>query len=235
LKPIFLSIHQLMTIFSELTQKILTPQTTRPGKFWIFLPVVGCILFIILYVVAAFLYPGGSGTNKTSVGYNWMENYWCNLLNKTAINGQVNNAKPVAMTAMVILCISLSFFWMFFPVVLQLKKHHRNIIQMAGTASMFAAFLLLTKVDHDLAVNFSSSLGLVAMLGVLVALYQLKWNKLFAFGLFNLLLVALNNYLYYIISDLTYLPIVQKLTFLSFLFWICCIEIKMDKKKIANV
>ena len=92
---------------------------------------------------------------------------------------------------------------------------------------MIAAFLLLTKIDHDLAVNFSSSLGFVAMLGVLVALYQLKWSKLFAFGLFNLLLIALNNYLYYIISDLTYLPIVQKLTFLSFLFWICSIEMKM--------
>ena len=92
---------------------------------------------------------------------------------------------------------------------------------------MIAAFLLLTNIDHDLAVNFSSSLGFVAMLGVLVALYQFKWSKLFAFGLFNLLLIALNNYLYYIISDLTYLPIVQKLTFLSFLLWICCIEMKM--------
>jgi len=109
----------------------------------------------------------------------------------------------------------------------QLKKYHRLIIQIGGTASMIAAFLLLTNIDHDLAVNFSSSLGLVAMLGILVALYQFKWSKLFAFGLFNLLLIALNNYLYYIISDLTYLPIIQKLTFLSFLFWICCIEMKM--------
>ena len=92
---------------------------------------------------------------------------------------------------------------------------------------MIAAFLLLTNIDHDLAVNFSSSLGFVAVLGVLVALYQLKWSKLFAFGLFNMVLIALNNYLYYIISDLTYLPIVQKLTFLSFLLWICSIEMKM--------
>jgi hypothetical protein len=114
-----------------------------------------------------------------------------------------------------------------FPMLAQLKKYHRLIIQIGGTASMIAAFLLLTNIDHDLAVNFSSSLGLVAMLGILVALYQFKWSKLFAFGLFNLLLIALNNYLYYIISDLTYLPIVQKLTFLSFLFWIYCIEMKM--------
>jgi hypothetical protein len=95
---------------------------------------------------------------------------------------------------------------------------------------MIAAFLLLTNIDHDIPVNFSSSLGFVAMLGVLIALYQLKWNKLFAFGLFNLVLIALNNYLYYIIGDLTYLPIVQKLTFLFFLFWICCIEMKMYSK-----
>ena len=201
--------------------------TTRPGNFWILLPVIGCVLFIILYIVAALLYPGGSETDKTSVGYNWTENYWCNLLNRSAINGQINTAKPVAMTAMIILCISLSFFWIRFPILVHLKKYHRLIIQIGGTASMIAAFLLLTNIDHDLAVNFSSLLGFVAMLGVLVALYLLKWNKLFAFGLFNLLLIALNNYLYYIISDLTYLPIVQKLTFLSFLFWICCIAMKM--------
>jgi hypothetical protein len=135
------------------------------------------------------------------------------------------------MTAMIILCISLSFFWVLFPIVVQLKKYHRLIIQIGGTVSMIAAFLLLTNTDHDIAVSFSSSLGFVAMLGVLAALYQLKWSKLFAFGIFNLLLVALNNYLYYIISDLTYLPIVQKLTFLSFLFWICCIEIKCTSIK----
>ena len=205
----------------------MTHQTTRPGKFWILLPIIGCVLFIILYVVAALLYPGGSEIDKTSVGYNWTENYWCNLLNNTAINGQINTAKPVAMTAMVILCISLSFFWILFPILVQLKKYHRIVIQIGGTASMMAAFLLLTNIDHDLVVNFSSSLGFVAMLGVLVALYQLKLSELFAFGLFNLLLIALNNYLYYIISDLTYLPLVQKISFLSFLFWICCIEMKM--------
>ena len=202
-------------------------RTTRPRNFWILLPVIGCVLFIILYIVAAFLYPGGSRTDKTSVGYNWTENYWCNLLNNTAINGQINTAKPIAMTAMIILCISLSFFWILFPILVQLKKYHRIVIQIGGIASMMAAFLLLTNIDHDLVVNFSSSLGFIAMLGVLAALYQLKWSKLFAFGLFNLLLIALNNYLYYIISDLTYLPIVQKLTFLSFLFWICFIEMKM--------
>jgi hypothetical protein len=208
----------------------LTQLTTKLGKFWILLPVIGCILFVILYVVAALLYPGGSAIDKTSAGYNWMENYWCNLLNNTAINGQINSAKPVAMTAMVILCISLSFFWIWFPILVQLKKNHRLFIQIGGTASMIAAFLLLTNIDHDLAVNFSSSLGFVAMLGVLVALYQLKWSKLLVFGLYDLLLVALNNYLYYIVSDLTYLPIVQKLSFLSFLFWICFIEMKMYSK-----
>jgi len=205
----------------------LTRLTTKPRNFWILLPVIGCVLFIILYVVAALIYPGGSETNRASVGYSWSENYWCNLLNNKAINGQINTAKPVAMTAMVILCISLSFFWILFPIVAQLKKYQRIIIQFGGTVSMIAVFLLLTNIDHDIVVNISSSLGFVAILGVLVALYQLRWSKLFIFGLFNLFLIALNNYLYYIINDLTYLPIVQKLTFVSFLFWICCIEMKM--------
>ena len=95
---------------------------------------------------------------------------------------------------------------------------------------MATAFLLMTKIDHDLAINISSSLGLIALLGTLLALYQLKWKSLFVFGLFNILLIGLNNYFYHISGNLTYLPIVQKISFLSFLVWICCIEVKLYQR-----
>lgn len=212
----------------------MTQLRTAPGKFWILLPVLGCVLFIILYVIAALLYPGGHEANKNSTGYSWTKNYWCNLLNDTAINGQVNIAKPVAMIAMLILCISLSVFWLAFPALVQLRKYHRFIIQIAGIVSMLTAFLLLTDTDHDLAVNISSSLGFIAMIGTLVALYQLKWTMFFAFGIFNALLIGLNNYIYHISGDLTWLPIIQKFGFLFFLVWICCIGMKLYRREKIN-
>ena len=221
----------------------MTAQSNRSKNSWILTPFIGSFLFVILYVIAAFLYPGGSGADKTAIGYNWTNNYWCNLLSEKAINGQANTARPVAVIAMFILCLSLSTFWILFPVVTQLKKYHKLLIQVAGTLCMLTSFLLLTGIDHDLAVNTSSAFGLIAMTGTLIALYQLKCPSerpsragkwLFVIGLFDLLLVALNNYLYHS-NEMTYLPIVQKFSFLSFLVWFSVISIALYQRSRSRI
>ena len=206
----------------------------RSKRIWVLTPFIGSLLFIILYIIAALLYPGGSGTDKTAIGYSWTNNYWCNLLSEKAINGQTNTARPVAVIAMFILCLSLSIFWILFPALTHLKKYHRLLIQVAGTVSMLASFLLLTGIDHDLAINTSSAVGLIAMTGTLIALYQLKWKWLFAIGLFDLLLVALNNYLYHS-NKMMYLPLVQKFSFLSFLVWFSFISISLYQRSRSGI
>ncbi len=207
-------------------RNILTAQPNRSKNIWILIPIIGSFLFVFLYVIAAVMYPGGSGTDKTVSGYSWIDNYWCNLLNEKAINGQTNEARPVAIAAMLIPGATLSAFWILFPALMQLKRYHRLLIQIAGTVGMVASFLLLTKIDHDIAINTSSAFGLIAMLGTMIALYQLKWKVLFVLGLFDLLLITLNNYLYHT-EQMTYLPLVQKFSFLSFLVWFCLIALKL--------
>jgi hypothetical protein len=216
----------------------LTTVLHRSKNIWILTPIIGSFLFVILYVIAAILYPGGSGINKTAIDYSWTDNYWCNLLSEKAINGQINTARPVAVAAMFVLNLSLSTFWILFPALTQLKKYHKLLIQVAGTACMLTSFLLLTSIDHDLAINTSSAFGLIAMIGTLIALYQLKCPPerpsragkwLLALGLFDLLLVALNNYLYHS-NEMIYLPVVQKFSFLSFLVWFCLIDLELYRK-----
>lgn len=209
-------------------------QSNRSKNSWILATFIGSFLFVILYIIAALLYPGGSGANKAATGYSWTNNYWCNLLNEKAINGQTNTARPIAVLAMLVLCLSLSAFWILFPALTQLKKYHRLLIQVAGTVCMLTSFLLLIRIDHDLAVNTSSLFGLIAMIGTLIALYQLKWKWLVAIGLFDLLLVALNNYLYHS-NEMMYLPIVQKFSFLSFLVWFSLISIKLYYKSTHKI
>ena len=206
----------------------------RSKSIWILIPLIGSFLFIILYIIAALLYPGGSGANKTAIGYSWTNNYWCNLLSEKAINGQINTARPVAVTAMFILGLSLSSFWIQFPTLIQLKRYYKLLIQLAGTVCMLLSFLLLTNVDHDLAINTSSAFGLIAMMGTLGALYQLKWKWLFALGLFDLLLIALNNYLYHS-NEMIYLPVVQKISFLFLLSWFSLISINLYQKSGSGV
>jgi len=168
------------------------------------------------------------------MGYSWTNNYWCNLLNEKAINGQANTARPVAVPAMFILGLSLSSFWILFPTLTQLKKYHRLLIQVTGTVCMLTSFLLLTSIDHDLTINTSSAFGLIAMLGTLIALYQLNWKWLFAIGFLDLLLVALNNYLYHS-NEMLYLPVVQKLSFLSFLVWFSFIGINLYQRSKSRI
>ena len=213
----------------------MTTQANRSGSFWILIPIFGSLLFIVLYVIAAFLYPGGSETDKTSIGFSWTHNYWCNLLHENAINGQPNTAKPFAMTGMLILCLALSTFWLVFPQYVIAGKNLKITIQISGIASMLSSFFLLTNINHDLIVNVASSLGLVATIGTLICLYKVKWFGLFIFGLFNILLVGLNNYLYNTTGMMIYLPSAQKISFLSFLVWICLININLYQRSVRIV
>lgn len=194
------------------------------------MPVFGITVFVVLYIVATILYPGGSQADKNSVGFSWINNYWCNLLNENAINGQHNTAKPVAITGMFVLFLTLALFWFLFPKYIILRTKLKLTIQASGTIAMAIAFFLFTSINHDLIVNLASVFGLVATIGTFIGLYKQKWFGLFAFGILNILLVVINNYVYYTVELIFYLPVIQKISFASFLIWICCIDINLYQK-----
>jgi hypothetical protein len=200
---------------------------------WFWIPLLGIPSFVLLYVWASFYYPGGSQADAQSTGFSWVNNYWCNLLNSTAINGQTNPAQPIAMTAMVVLCISLAVFWYLFPMISLSKTLSVRITQFTGVAAMGTALLLNSSVDHDLITNLASLLGLMAVVGTLIGLRRLQWNILFWFGTMNLLLVLLNNFLYYNPELIGYLPLVQKISFAAFLIWFFLISMKSKKVEVC--
>ena len=202
----------------------------KQKNIWALTPIFGIVVFIVLYIVAALLYPGGSQVDKNSIGFSWINNYWCNLLNEKAINGQYNPAKPVAITGMLVLCFTLSLFWFLFARHMQIGKRLKLIIQISGTLSIVIAFFLLTNIDHDLVLNLASSLGVIATIGTFIGLYKNKLYLLFAFGLLIILLVGLNNYVYYTKTLIIYLPVIQKISFAAFLIWICCIDIILYRR-----
>ena len=39
-----------------------------------YLPIIGILLFWVLFIYAATLYPGGSQADSNSVGYDWVNN-----------------------------------------------------------------------------------------------------------------------------------------------------------------
>jgi len=212
----------------------MAPQSIKVNSIWILTPVFGALLFVVLYIIAADSYPGGSQADKNSVGFSWINNYWCNLLNDNAVNGQHNPAKPVAMAGMLVLCVTLSFFWYIFPQYIRLRSMLARTTQICGILAMATAFLLYTHFNHDFIINLASIFGLVATVGIFVGLHKVRWYWLFAFGWLNIFLVGLNNYLYNTNGMIVYLPLVQKISFASFLLWFCCIDINLYRKSFVQ-
>ena len=203
-------------------------KTSNVKRFIVLIPLFGALLFVVLYIVATLLYPGGSQADKNGVGFSWTHNYWCNLLNEQAINGQVNPARPVAMIAMFVLCVTLAMFWFLFARIINFSAKASFTLSFSGFVSMSVAMFLFTSY-HDMVINVAGFFGLIALTGTFVGLYKNKWLPLFIFGLFNLALVIVNNILYYS-GSLKYLPVVQKISFLFFLVWICWIDLRLYLK-----
>lgn len=193
------------------------------------LPVIGFCLFIILYFVAAALYPGGSEVNRSAKGFSWMHNYWCDLLETHAENGEPNKAKTIAIIAMSVLCLSIALFWHFIPRLFSFKSLFKKIIQYTGILSMI--ILVFLQVDfHDMVINISGVLGIIAIAGTLIGLYKNQSYILFILGLLCVFLFFLNNYIYYTKQWLYHLAIIQKLSFLLFLLWFSLINIQLFQK-----
>ncbi len=199
------------------------------------IPVWGSIVFSLLYFLATLYYPGGSAFNRDTKGFSWANNYWCNLLDGKAINGQPNSAQPVAWVAMLVLCFTLTYFWWIFPRYTTLRRYTKAMIRVSGLLAMGVGILLFTRIDHDLITNLASLLGLIATVGTFTGLYKNGWKGLFLFGVLNILLVIANNFLYYNEAYISYLPLVQKITFASFLAWICCISFRMRRAEYQRI
>ena len=197
---------------------------------WALLPVWGICLFVLLYIVATFFYPGGSDVDKATAGFSWQHNYWCELMASQAQNGKVNTARPVSITAMFVLAISLTVFWYQIPRLLNGVKSSKQIIQCSGIASMLIMPFMFTG-SHDMVMNIAALLGCIALIGLLTKLFTHKMYWLFGYGIFCLVLCGINNYVYYTSNFLYWLPVIQKISFIAFLSWFVLVTIRLLKSK----
>lgn len=192
-------------------------------------PIIGIILFFALYVYASSLYPGGSQWDEEATGFDWEHNYWCNLLNEYAINGQYNPARRTAIGALFILCISLGVFFLNFGRTYVSFGKWKKLIPTAGILSMMFASLVFTKY-HDLMTTLSSVFGFIAVLGIIIETYRSHNQLLKIWGVIAIFLLGLNNYIYYTENFIETLPVLQKLTFLIVLLWVIVCSVMLYKK-----
>ncbi len=192
-------------------------------------PTFGILLFVGLFFIAASMYPGGSQFNPNSTGFSWADNYWCNLLYEEAINGETNPARPFAIVGMGFLCGSLALFFYMFPKYYPLNKIWDRIIQISGVLSMLLAASISTE-HHDIMTTLSSLSGLCTLVGILMSLYKNKLRGFMYTAFFCIILLGVNNYIYYSENYLYYLPIIQKITFAVILLWVIALNFSFLKR-----
>lgn len=201
----------------------------KPDSTYIIIPLAGICLFILLYIAAAFLYPGGNEYDGSAKGFSWQNNYWCELLNSYAENKEINPARPVAIIGMAVLALSLVMFWYHIPKLFNFRSYLNITIRTAGILSMAVLPFLFTG-SHDAVINIAGTLGITSMIVVLVGLYQIRFYSLFFLGIICIILCFVNNYIYYTTNWLPQLPVIQKITFIFFLSWFGCLNIQLYKK-----
>lgn len=188
-------------------------------KYVTYIPIIGCAIFIGLYGYATQIYPGGSNAFPDAVGFDMMHNYWCDLMGSTAKNGMANPATLVAKIAMITLSLSLMIFFFLFSKYIPTTRFWNNVIRISGTLSMLIAIFIFTAL-HDIVIIVAGFLGIIALIGIFKSLVDKRLIFHLRLGVFTLLLMVLNNVIYFLTNNLTYLPILQKITFLVFLSWV---------------
>ena len=199
---------------------------TGHRKVIAYLSSIGILVFGVLYVYASFLYPGGSQEDLTSIGFDWVHNYWCNLMNEQALNGQVNAARPFALLALFLLCIGLALFFIRFARKMATSRFWKPMIKYFGVLAMLCSVLIATKFHNEM-IGLASLFGAVALLGVIIEVYKsdlsyYKWS-----AVFSVFLLAANNYIYYSEHWIYYLPLLQKITFAFVLALVLALNKKM--------
>lgn len=194
------------------------------------LPTYGILIFVGLYIYATTLYPGGSQADLTSTGFDWQNNYWCNLMSENALNGDENPASPVALAGMAILCSSMTIFFFLFANYFEKDRIWKMTIKIAGATAMLSAVFIFTEY-HDIMTTILSICGVVGIIGIIRALHKNKLTFFKISGVICMALVGLNNLFYYNEDLIQYLPVVQKLGFILILAWTVALNFKMKNKK----
>ncbi|WP_282135546.1 hypothetical protein [Seonamhaeicola maritimus] len=198
-----------------------------------FLPTIGILLFIGIYIYASKLYPGGSQADLSSMGFDWSNNYWCNLMREEGLNGIQNKARPVAAIGITILISSMIVFFFQFANYFEKNRIWKMTIKITGALAMISAAFIFTKY-HDIMTTILSICGTVVIIGMIRALHKNQLTLMKVMGIFCIVIIGLNNFFYYNKDLIQYSPLVQKGVFIMILTWTIVLNFIINRKNVPK-
>ena len=202
-------------------------------NLWTLLPTFGILIFLGMSVYSTSLYPGGSQADANSVGFDWANNFWCNLMAENGVNGLKNRARPIAVFASIILSLSMILFFFHFAKHFVKDSVWKNIIKVTGTISMSSAIFIFTKF-HDIMTTLLSVFGVVVIIGIIRTLHKNNMTFFKISGIACMIFVVINNLFYYNENFIAYLPLIQKFSFILILAWTVGLNLKMINQNVPQ-
>lgn len=184
--------------------------------------VTGAVIGLALLGYATSVYPGGSAFNAGSAGFNWKENYICNLFAGSAVNGAPNSARIWAISGWIVLCLSVAIFFVRFSTRIESAGPSR-IIRYLGLLGMVAACLVVTPL-HDLAITLALVFSMIAVLYILIFVLRSKLTYLKVLGVAAMVATYTAAFMYYTRTWLEALPTLQKLSLACIVLWFVCLH-----------
>lgn len=118
------------------------PADARARRRIAAIAIVGALLFLVSFAVAAALYPGGTWQNRRAPGHSLLANYLCDLMQERALNGQ-----PAALGSLVLRAGSLAMFvaiGAFYLLVARLERPAGPAARLARGVGLTAAAIACT-------------------------------------------------------------------------------------------
>ncbi len=185
-----------------------------------YLVLICMTISVILIVLAALAYPGGSLLDKNSVGFGWSKNFISNLFEAKAINGLDNPGRIWAILGMAFQSVGYGVFFINMSKKIALKVWV-NVLKYIGFANIFLIFLIATPY-HDLG-TISIVLTLIGLFIITFFILKSKLHLLKFFCIISLL----TYYCFFFLYSFSYLElafIMQKVYSISSILLVLGLE-----------
>ena len=192
-----------------------------------------CIaIAVILLVIAALVYPGGSLADKNSIGFAWSKNFISNLFATKAINGSENTSRIWAIIGMAFHAVGFGVFFINTSKKIPARRA-AVVLKYIGITNMVFDFLIATPL-HDIMVTISGTLSLIGLFYITVFILKTKLHLLKFFCIICLLTFYYTLYLFGS-GNWGLLAIMQKISFICSMLLVLGIEYFTKKENFKQI
>ncbi len=199
-------------------------------RYYPFIPIVGMALYLVVFVLSAMDYPGGSENVPSAIGYSFFHNFLCDVMDPITLGGVLNPARALATVSHLILSVTMIAFFYLLPEIFSWSNRNTTIMRFMGMLTM-TVFVFMYTPFHDEIVTATGVLGTVALVPFFIEMrkYPNGLLKTLAYTCFALSIIVF--FIFETRMGYYYLPFLQKITFFFDAWWVIWVSVIVFKKE----